>query len=237
MDSLARGSAADWGLAVPAPIRLGWRARATRCSQQDPSTGACQPPCVTTAGELLVAQAQPELAQLSRQRVVWTAVEAVASAPGVSLPTTLAALSLYNGEPDTGSLYFIESIFVMEGAGETFVAIWGMGLCHQISVGKQTVPTATVGITPKGSAGQVYKGNAILAQSLTVVDYGWEPWGTALSAGLTDTGVGALLEVPVEGMYIVPPGHIYSVFCLASNGTATMRCGIRWSEIPIGMWK
>src|SRR4051794_18905399 len=60
-------------------------------------------------GDLLVAQGLPELTELVRLGDSWQVANSAGQAALTALPTTVAGLSLWNGEPATGKCYAIDS--------------------------------------------------------------------------------------------------------------------------------
>src|SRR6266516_3396858 len=61
-------------------------------------------------GEQIIAQGLPELTELVRLGDSWQIPTTTAFAALTTEPTTVAALSLFNGEPATGKCYAIDSI-------------------------------------------------------------------------------------------------------------------------------
>lgn len=147
------------------------------------------------------------------------------------MPTTLASVSLWNGEPAGGKNYFIQRIFAF--VTTTAAAVSPVGLCHLINVGIKTAP-ASSGLTIRGMAGQRYRGHAVVALGATVVDDGWEPIGTSVVAPTSQLGVG--VEALIDEFYIVQPGFMYSVFVLMNSGAvARTVVGVQWAEHRLSM--
>ena len=64
---------------------------------------------INNRGDHLVAQALPELTELVRLGDTWQVKLATGLAALTALPTTVAGISIYNGEPATGKCYIIEA--------------------------------------------------------------------------------------------------------------------------------
>jgi hypothetical protein len=80
--------------------------------------------------------------------------------------------------------------------------------------------------------GKKYGGKAYLSRSVGVTDDKWWPIGTSQAMPGTATA-GQTVDYPLGGLVIVPPGYIFSVALLGTNGTMTGTCGIRWHELII----
>jgi hypothetical protein len=212
---------------VAAQLDLLWRVRATAV-RDDADENALS---VNPRGDILAAQGLPGYTEQTRLQNTWGVREATPSAPGVSLPTTLAGITLWNGEPDAGKLYLIQRISAV--VTTTAAAVSPVGLSHLINVGKKTAP-ASAGLTIRGLAGQRYDGNAVVGVGITVTDDGWEPIGNSIPAPTGNVGMG--VEAVIDGFFIVPPGYMYSAFALMNNGAAARTVvGIRWMELAIGI--
>lgn len=184
---------------------------------------------INTRADLLVAQALPPLAEIVRMGRSFMAVQTSAVAPVVALPTTTAQVSLYNAEPAGGRVYFIDSVFVIcvVSAG----AATGIGVTVMNNLGRVTTAPA-VGLTPKGLAGNAYNGKGIVALAIgSLTDDSWHV------AGSTNVGpasqIGLCVDVPLKGLYAVPPAGGYFHMAVMANTvtTITVRMGIRWHEV------
>lgn len=216
--------------------------RARSDCQADIATGDDAYLVTNSRGDLLVARALPDLAELVRMRqsyVVSLDQAGTAVAPLVALPTTAAGagtMSILNGEQDNGKIYILDSLFchvVVAAAAATPLTLAGM-----LTIGKFSNATAPVSdLTPRGTAGQAYKGSAVvdLAYAGTLVDDGWQPFGT--SAQAIAASIGMTYEVPINGLIVIPPGHFFTMGVIANTVTTiTVKFGMRWHEVqlPIG---
>src|SRR3990167_4890132 len=73
--------------------------------------GAREAPGLTPGGDLLVAAGLPPLAALVALGDSYWARTTTAAAPVTAIPTDAALIGLWNGEPDGGKSYVIDSVF------------------------------------------------------------------------------------------------------------------------------
>lgn len=185
---------------------------------------------VNSRGDSLVALGLPPLAEVVRMGESYGVVQASAVAPVVALPTATAQVSLWNGEPDGGKSYVIDSVFatVVVSAG----AATGIGLAGMLNKGRVSAMTAD--LTPFGLAGHAYAGKGKVDLAATVVDDGWHPIGNSVVGPASQIGLN--VDVKVNGLYIVPPGGAFSIAALANTVTTiTVKMGIRWHEVQLDL--
>jgi len=194
------------------------------------STGAL---AINPRGDLLVAQGMSPLAEIVRMRNSYQVIASSAVAPVTALPTTAALMSLYNNEQDGGKIYIVDSIFatVVVSAG----AATQLGMAAMLNIGPKTAPTPTA-LTIRGLAGQGSKSSAIIvAGASSLTDDSWQPVGNSVVGPASQICMN--VDVPVNGLFIVPPKHYFHVSAIANTAaTITVRCGFRWHEVqlPIG---
>ena len=195
---------------------------------------------VNAGGDMLCAQALPERAELVRMGFSFAAQIPLASAWTllITVPTTLANLSLQNGEATGGKSYIIERFWI-----------------------KNTTSTASAGfITPLAQL--VVPGTAQVADDTTVLrwslsgkavpnalalDKRWTLSKLVMNSILTGclgdqwmhfnsmeqnptTNLGAVIEVPCYGRYIVPPQGSFNVNAQESVSGGVAIAGIEWHE-------
>lgn len=182
-------------------------------------------------GDSLVALALPPNAELVRHGESYGVIQGTAVAPVVALPTTTAQVSLWNGEPANGKSYIIDSVFltgVVSAAAAT-----GMGLVAMINKSAKTLPSGSV-LTPFGLAGHNYQGRGSVVLAATVTDDGWHPLGNSVVGPASQIGLNA--DIPVKGLYVIPPGGLFSIAALANTAsTVTTKIGIRWHEVALDL--
>lgn len=185
-------------------------------------------------GELLTTQGLPPLTSIVNRGASWWARTSTAAAPVVAIPTTAALIGIWNGEPDSGKSYVIDSVFVIQVA--VTAAVQNIGILANISLSK--IPTAianTIAPLPlKGGAR--YGGAAKIAVGITLnaedgAVANWMPLGPTPSPSNT-LQIGTIVDYDVKGKIIIPPGGQFSLSALAGAATATsIQIGFRWHEV------
>jgi hypothetical protein len=185
-------------------------------------------------GEQLVAMGLPPLTSLVNRGASWWASTTTAAAPVVAIPTTAALIGLWNGEPDSGKSYIIDSVFVVQTA--VTAAIQNVGILANVSQAK--IPTAianTITARPL-RGGASYGGAARIAVGITLggldgVAANWMPCGLT-PAPAASLQIGTIVDVDLKGKIIIPPGNQLSLSALAGAATATsIQIGFRWHEL------
>jgi len=184
--------------------------------------------------DLHISKLLPDYATLVNEGLVWTVGQATATAAVTSLPTLTAGISLYNSEPDGGKSYVILKVGANQVGNGAAQASWH--LAHLINVEKPTtIPTADILAASiknlKARAGQ-YSGKAIVDLGATVIDDLWKPVGNSTGTVVVSLS-GTAIEVPINGMVIVPPGGMYSLEAIASATGITVRMYFVWAEIQL----
>lgn len=191
-------------------------------------------PAINGRGDSLVALALPERAELVRHGESYGIIQATAVAPVVALPTTTAQLSIWNGEQAGGKSYVIDSLIGMVAVSAA--AATGVGFAGMLNKGAVTKPTNDLAPATAafGLAGHPYAGKAVVDLAATVGDDGWHPIGNAVVGPASQ--VALPFEVPVYGLYIIPPGGMFSMAVLANTVTTiTVKMGLRWHEVKLDL--
>jgi len=187
-------------------------------------------PDVNTRGDLIVCQSLPVNAELVRMRLGYFAIATTAVAPVTAVPTTAAQVTLHNNYPAGGPSLIVHSVFtiiVVSAAAAT-----GIGLFGCMNAGLKAVPTTNL-LTPKGLCGTAYRGSAVVATGQTITNDNWHPLSETNVHSSTNQ-VGTVSECSLRGLYIVPPGHMFSISQVANTATTiTARAGIRWFEVNL----
>lgn len=207
------------------------RVRGKSEAVNDSPQGEPSPIVTNPRGDLAIAHGMPGVSDLVRMRNSYMAIVATAVAPITALPTTTAQMTLWNGEQENGKIYIIDTVgvFTTVSAG----AATAIGLCGLMNIGKKVAPTGA--LTPRGLAGQAYRGTGLVAVGATVTDDKWTPIGTSNVGPASQ--IGQTMEWSLNGLYIVPPGHMFSLAAIANTGTTiTCRCFMKWHEVqlPVG---
>ncbi len=187
-------------------------------------------------GDLCAVQSLPPGVELGRLGQSWSVVVATgaAFAPVALMPTILANIVLFNGEPVGGKSYIIDSVWA--------IAITSIGAASSITLlGQQrnagiAAPTdsATTLITSRVGK-PTYTGKALkdVANSAFALANKWTPLGFSSNHPSTAIGVGAIADV--LGRFIIPPGSAFCANLVASTAGGTMVQGIDWFEAQLDM--
>lgn len=189
--------------------------------------GESAPLVINPRGDLSIARALPEYAENGRLRNGYYVMQQTAVAPVVALPTTTAQVTLFNGELDMGKTYFVTHVgafCAVSAAAATELAVLGC-------MGQGKKATVVSDITPKGLAGQRYKGMGLVDLAATVTNDTWSAIvGSIGNAPASQIGMN--VEREIGGLIVIPPGHYFSIAVVANTVTTiTVRQYIRWFEI------
>jgi hypothetical protein len=188
--------------------------------------------CINTRGDVVIAQSLPELTELVRLGNSWHMIGA-ATAALTAVPTTTAGHSLWNGEPDNGKCYAIDSFgaveIVTDATQQNSIALFAL-----VNKGKIAAPT-DAGLVYGSMSGRVYGGAAKTIAGATVVNDIWTPHGPSTPGATAFAGaVWRVTEFQARGLYLVRPAGMFSVACAKTVATASqIRYFIRWHEVQI----
>lgn len=194
--------------------------------------GTPQSPQITPRGESLVAQATAALQEYIRQGQSWSKLsdEVVCV---TAVPTTTASFALWNGEPQGGKCYIIDSLAwvctTSAGAASKFAMV--VQLDSKLYTAQPATADTATGIFSRSGRG-AYSGRAKSSKTVTVLDSGWMPVGNSIETALTATG-GAQIEAQINGGLILQPQQLLCVAVIAVNNTAAGKVSYRWTEMPL----
>lgn len=189
---------------------------------------------VNSRGDQLIAQGLPELTEIVRLGESWQVSNSAGFAPGTSLPTTSAALTLWNGESAGGKSYVMDSISLTEIVVDATQSNMSTVV---VMVGKPPVAAPTdAALAIRSLSGRTYGGRArTVVLTSTVVNDGWFPCGTSAPAAAAVAGSAwKQMDWPLRGMYIIPPGGSFNAHALKVAATAA-QCLLtfRWHEVQL----
>jgi len=187
---------------------------------------------VNEKGEVYTAQGLPPYVEMTRKGNGFSAIATAAVAGLVIRPSTVAAVTLWNGEADTGKSYIIDRLFthcLVSTAAEGRFSIWAC--VHPAGMTKPaTGPIAASATNITGNSGKTYNGKAVFDIGATVVDNGWYPWANSRDVEPSGVLPGATISVEVGGRLIVPPSAAISIQVVSSLVTETFTSGLSWYE-------
>lgn len=174
---------------------------------------------LNSRGDMIVAQGLPERTELVRLGDSWQTMLASGVAPLTGLPTTTAGLTVWNGEGASGKSYVIDSVFCYEGVVD--VTQSNMTTLF-VMLGKPAVAAPVdLGLVIRSLSGRTYGGRARTVAGGTVVNDGWFPAGNSAPPAPAAAGSAwKCTDVPLNGMYIVPPGGSFNIHAAKVAATA-----------------
>lgn len=185
----------------------------------------------------LTAADWPPYTELSRRNKGWQVMNTSALAALVVRPSTVANLTLYNGNTAASEIaLIIDRVFAFNLVTTAALSDWSVwGCVHPTGM---TAPTADItAIKSMSGLATAYGGGAIADTGATVVDNGWFPLSTQANV-IHGVGVtpGHALAIPIEGRIIIPPTAALSVTVVASIVGLTFTTGFSWYEdvLPMG---
>jgi hypothetical protein len=188
---------------------------------------------INNRGDSIWAQGLPFLTELVRLGDSWQVQTATAIAALTGYPTTVAALSLWNGEPGNGKCYVIDSIgcfeVVVDATQSDMTALFA-------SIDLNIAAPTDAAMTIRSLSGKLYGGRARTTVNAATTSLGfWYPHGPSVPLAPVNTGSGwKQQDTPLNGMYIVPPGGRFGVHAVKVAAAATqMQFFIRFHEVQL----
>jgi len=207
--------------------------RVRKVSAPDYGDGVEASVALNPRGETLTAQGLPPYTELSRLGCGWQVMDTSATAGLVIRPSTVAGLTLYNGNAAGGASYIIDAVMAFNLVKTNVVEAWGVWACLHRSM---TAPTADITAIKSMSGVATYPGLAVVDTGATVVDDGWFPIGApGLGTGAGGVTPGMSVVIPIEGRFIVRPGGGISMNCVGSLVGQTFTHGFRWYEVQLNL--
>lgn len=182
---------------------------------------------------LLTSQDAPPFFEMSRLGAGYQAQTATLFAPLTAIPTTTAALELWNNTT-SGMTMAVDTLFasqILSTAATQTYAIYA-----QVTVPK-AVPTVTALVIHSMSGRSPITSSAgtrvVTGVGTTVVANGWRPWGDTQAWGTAAATPGNSWHTEINGRLLVPPGCALTLHVTGSLATAsTFQVGASWYEIP-----
>lgn len=213
--------------------------KAIRGSLRQIIAGAEQEAVVTPGGETIVANGLPLGSELVRQGRSFWAILASPVAPVVAIPTTASLMGLWNGEPDNGKAYAVDTVgvisVVLTAAAQIATPI------VNLSTAKPAGQVASA-VLPKGMRGGLLSGPTraciVLGGTLAVAADNWfPPPGLGSTGGLAIASTfGQVNAFDVQGRLVIPPGQIMNINALATAATAaSILIYVAWHELLLDL--
>lgn len=188
---------------------------------------------VNNRGDQIVSQALPERTEIVRLGDSWQVMTSSAQAPLTALPTTTGALNLWNGEGANGKSYIIDRVQVSEIVVDATQS--NMTAVFACLVRPPVATPTDAALTIRSLSGRTYGGRARTTAAASVTNDGWFPIGTSAPVAAAAAGSAwKVTDIPINGLYIVPPG---GQFCVAAAKVAATagQChfSIVWHEAQL----
>lgn len=156
-----------------------------------------------------------------------SAIQSAATAALVVRPTTLAAITIWNGANIGGKSLVIDRIFSHQLVSTAAEARAGLWYCVHLNMTKPTNDITSLRGT--GNGREPDNSGVVVDVGATVLNDGWFPAGDA-PGSVEPTGVlpGSNLEWEVKRRLVVPPQHGFSVQVVSSVAGNTYTSGVAW---------
>lgn len=208
-------------------------------SRRNYSSGGTQLIDISRGGDLLVSQGLPERSEIVRMGQSFSAQMPAASAWTllITIPTTLANLSLQNGEASGGKSYIIDRFWVK--------AVTSMASACALTPLSQLVPAGTAQVADdatvlrmslSGKAAPAALTLAKIVMASTATGCLTDKWNHHASAQVpATTNIATLVEVQCYGRYIVPPQASFNINAQESVSGGTAIAGVEWHEVQLDL--
>ncbi len=197
------------------------------------TSNGVQPVDMNLGGDLLVNQGLPERTEVVRLGRSFSAQMPAASAWTllITIPSTLANLSLQNGESGTGALTYIIDRFWVKAVTSMASLCALTPLSQLVAPGTALVANdATVLKVNLSGSGNTSKSQLVMASTVTgCLTDKWNHHTSALPAATTN--IGTVVEVQCYGRYLVRPGASFNLNAQESVSGGTAIAGIEWHEV------
>lgn len=173
---------------------------------------------------ILSAQGPLGLARMAHEYE--SAIQTSATAALVVRPSTVAAITVWNGENQGGKSLVVDRIFshnLVSSAVKTFHGLW---YCMHLEMTKPTKDILLLRGTGDGRESGV--GTVAVDVGATVLDDGWFPCGAAGAVSETGVTPQSVTEWECNGRLVVPPRHGISVQVVSSVTDDTFTSGVSW---------
>lgn len=176
----------------------------------------------------ITSQGLPPGVEMNRLGQSWTIQTATLFAPLVAVPTTAAALEIFNNGTRTLIVSDLFADQVLSTAAAQTYAIYAM------TTTTKAVPTLTALSMTSNNGKAVVTPTAaseiVTGVGTTVVANGWMPWGVPQSWGTATATPGNAWSVPIDGKITVRPGQSLCLHVVGALATAsTFQVGARFN--------
>ena len=208
-------------------------------SRRNLSSGGTQLLDMNRGGDFLVSQGLPERAEIVRHGYSFSAQHPAASAWTllITIPTTLANLSLQNGEASGGKCYIIDRFWVK--------AVTSMASACALTPLSQVVPAGTAQVADdatvlrmslSGHSSPASRTLSKIVMASTATGCLTDKWNHHASGNIAaTTNIATLVEVRCYGVYIIPPQASFNINAQESVSGGTAIAGVEWHEVNLDL--
>ena len=183
--------------------------------------------------EALVAQGLPPYTEMTRKGGGWSVQTATLMAPLVAIPTTVAALEIYNNMASTSLI--VDTLFAAQVLSTAASQTYAIFAC--VSTKKAAPSNTALSVfsnSGRASYATTAAGRIITGIGTTVVANGWRPWGPPQAWGTATATPGNSWHVDIDGRLLVPPGCALLLHLMGALATAsTFQVGASYYEADL----
>lgn len=189
---------------------------------------------LNSRGDQLVALALPERTEIVRMGDSYQVMTSTAIAALTAVPTTTGGLNLWNGEQANGKSYVIDRVqateIVVDATQSNMTAVFAQLVRPPVAT-----PTDAALTIRSLSGRNAYAGRGRTTVNAAVTNDGWFPIGTSAPAATAAAGSAwKVVDIPLNGIYIVPPGAQFCVHAAKVAATASqIHFSITWHEVQL----
>lgn len=186
---------------------------------------------------LLVEQgAVPSYAEATRSGNGWLVQTATLFAPLTAVPTTTAALEIWNNVAN-GTSMVVDTLYAEQILATAASQTYAIYACVLAPKAVPSVTALTVfSANGRASFSAVAGSPVVTGVGTTVVAQGWRPWGNPQAWGTATATPGNAWHTEVNGRLIVPPGCALALHVVGALATAsTFHVGASWyaATLPV----
>lgn len=199
------------------------------------TSGGTQTLDMNLGGDLLVAQGLPERADLVAKGYSFSAQIPAANAFTllITIPTTLAEMSLQNANATATNVCYIIDRFWVKAVTSMASACWLTPLSQLVRPGTTLVANNTA-VLRTNLSGATNTDSAQICIASTATGCLTDKWNHHQGGNVSPTtNIAACVEVLCYGRYIVPPQGSFNINAQESVSGGTAIVGVEWHEVVL----
>ena len=147
-------------------------------------------------------------------------------------PTTVAHVTIWNGEATGGKSLVIDRMFSFQLVSAAAASVYTMWYCSHLE--GMTKPTNDItALRGTANGGEPDNSKVIVDAGATVLDNGWFPCGGDGDVEATGVLPGGGTEWECHGRIVVPPKGGLSIAISASSVDEDFTCGAAWWRVQL----